>query len=149
MLKKMKPYQFFFISFMIIVWSWFSYKANATKYFDGYFREATVTQVLFDTEASTDYMATFEFKDINKVILRSVDKNVFTAFHSHGQKPIDLQYWISDQELELPANPMMAIAKWVACGAFTVSMICFIAMLVGKKKKNSAEEKRQKLKSRV
>lgn len=149
MLKKMKPYQLFFISFMIIIWSWFSYKANATKYFDGYFRESTVTQVLFDPDTETDYMATFEFKDIKKVIERSVDKNVFTAFHSHGQKPIDIQYWISDHELELPANPMMAIAKWVACGASIVYIICLIAMCAGKKKKYSAEEKRQKLKSRV
>jgi len=149
MLKKMKPYQFFFISFMIIIWSGFSYKANATKYFDGYFREATVTQVLFDPDAETDYMATFEFKDINKIISRSVDKNVFTAFHSHGQKPIDIQYWISDQELELPANPMMSVAKWTACIAFIISLICFITMIVNSKKKNTAEEKRQKLKSRV
>ena len=149
MLKQMKTYQFFFIAIMIVIWSAFSYKANANKYFDGDYHDSTVIEAIFEPNGQTDHVGTFTFPDSKVIIIKPIMKDVFTAFHSNGQEPLEVTLLISDQELQLPPSNMINISKYVGMGAASIAILCFLIMIFNLKKKETPEEKRQKLKSRV
>lgn len=149
MLKKMKTYQFFFIAVMIVIWSAFSYKANANKYFEGDYRDSTVINAIFEPNEQTDHIGTFTFADSKVIIIKPIGKDVFKAFHSNGQEPLDVSLLISDNELQIPPSPMINVSKYVGMGAAFIAVLCFMIMIFSRKKKETPEEKRQKLKSRV
>ena len=149
MLKRMKTYQFFFIAIMIVIWSAFSYKANVNKYFEGDYHDSTVIEAIFEPNKQTDHIGTFTFPDSKVIIIKPITKDVFTAFHSNGQNPLEVSLLISDQELQLPPSNMINISKYVGMGAACIAIFCFIIMIFSFKEKETPEEKRQKLKSRI
>lgn len=134
---------------MIVIWSAFSYKANANKYFDGDYHDSTVIEAIFEPNGQTDHVGTFTFPDSKVIIIKPIMKDVFTAFHSNGQEPLEVTLLISDQELQLPPSNMINISKYVGMGAASIAILCFLIMIFNLKKKETPEEKRQKLKSRV
>jgi hypothetical protein len=149
MLKKMKTYQFFFIAVMIVIWSAFSYKANANKYFEGDYHDSTVIDAIFEPNEQTDHVGTFTFPDSNVVIIKPIMKDVFTSFHSNGQEPLEVSLLISEQELQIEPSEMIVISKYVGIGAAFIAILCFMIMIFSRNKKETPEEKRQKLKARV
>jgi len=149
MLKKMKTYQFFFIAIMLVIWSAFSYTANANKYFEGDYHDSTIIEAIFDPNEQTNHMGTFTFKDSNVVLIKPIGKDVFTAFHSNGQEPLEVSLLISEQELQIQPSEMIVISKYVGIGAAFIAVLCFVIIVFSGNKKETPEEKRQKLKSRV
>lgn len=149
MLKKIKTYQFFFLAVALFIWSAFSYTAHSTQYVEAKYHDATVIDSIFDPNGKNYYLAAFTFKENNVVIVKPVNKDVFKAFHSNGQVPLDVSIMISRQDLQLQPSQMIIISKYVAFVTATVAIFCFLVMVFRKKKKETAEEKRQKLKSRV
>jgi hypothetical protein len=149
MFKRMKTYQIFFLAVALFIWSAFSYTAHSNQYVEGRYHEATVIDSIFDPNEETDHMAAFTFKDTNVIIVKPVEKDVFTAFHGNGQIPLDVSILISEQELQFPPSKMIMISKYVCVAAASIALLCFIIMIFTRKKKETSEEKRQKLKSRV
>lgn len=134
---------------MIVIWSAFSYKANANKYFEDDYHDASVVDAIFDPNDQTDHVGTFRFPDSKVIVIKPITKELYTAFHSNGQGPLEVSLLISEQELQIPPSKMIDISKYVGVGAFFVAVLCLIIMIFSRKKKETPEEKRQKLKSRV
>jgi hypothetical protein len=76
-------------------------------------------------------------------------KDVFTSFHSNGQEPLEVSLLISEQELQIEPSEMIVISKYVGIGAAFIAILCFMIMIFSRNKKETPEEKRQKLKARV
>lgn len=130
-----------------MIWSVFSYKANINQYYLGEYRDSSVVDAIFSPNDKTDHIATFTFPDSKANLVKPVTKELFTAFHGNGQEPLKVSLLVSDQDLGIPPSHMILISKVVGGLSSFVAIFSLFAMCL--KKKETAAEKRQKLKARV